>query len=313
MGTRSLSQGEFTKKDKDYKEKLARYVQDHKAWYQRKKEHESTLINFLQVLLGYILMGSGKERKFVILWGPEGNNGKTTLMNIICSIFGEYAVSIDPGILLSKKFDASSGSHTSHILDWQDRRFLFGDETESGKKIDTGFIKRASGNGEQVARGAHEKEMTRFRQTYTIVLLTNNLPYIPVDDSATWRRLVIVPFMWSFVESPSKPNEMPIDKNLEDDLKEEYPGIIKWIIDGAMIYKERQSLDIPEYVKNVAMGYREDSDPFKKFIDECFLFDDDYFTSARSAYNVYKAWCKDNSHHVVSEKKVRSTYDALES
>jgi P4 family phage/plasmid primase-like protien len=304
---------EFTKKDKDYKEKLAQYIQDHKAWYKSKKEYENSIINFLQVLFGYILIGSGKERAFVIFDGPEGSNGKTTLMNIICSLFGDYAVPIDPGILLSKKFDSASGAHTSHILDWMGRRFLFADETEAGKKIDTGFIKRITGNADQVARGAHEKELQRFKQTYTIILLTNSIPYIPAEEEATWRRVFIVPFKWSFVENPdpSKPYQVPIDKNLIEDLKEEYPAIIKWMIDGAEIYKTKQSLDAPESIRYTAANHRKESDPYVKFIDECIIFDDFHYTRARTLHNVYKAWCKDSGHVAVSEVKFSKHMERL--
>ncbi|SMP80984.1 phage/plasmid primase, P4 family, C-terminal domain-containing protein [Desulfonatronum zhilinae] len=296
---------EFNKKHKDYKELLARYILEHKDWFRRKKEHESSMIGFMQVLLGYILAGSGNERVFLIFWGPEGNNGKTTLMNIFCSIFGDYAVSIDPNVLLSKKMDTSAGAHSSHILDWEDRRFLFADETESGKKLDTGFVKRITGNGFLIARGAHEKEMSRFAQTFTVILLTNNRPHIPSDDSASWRRTLIIPFYWSFVNEPdpSKPNQLPIDKNLLEDLKDEYPGIIKWVIDGAEIYRQKQCLDIPECVKNATLGYKNESDIYLQFIMSCLEPDTDCRLKARSVYNVFLKWCHANNHQKVSEKK----------
>lgn len=294
---------EFNKKHKNYDELLKQHIQECKEWYRKKKEYVDSMLRFIQVLLGYILMGTGKERKFIIFWGPDGNNGKTTLMNIICAIFGEYAVSIDPNILLSKKIDISAGSHSSHILDWQDRRWLFADETESGKKLDVGFIKRVTGNGSLVARGAHEKELVRFVQTFTIILLTNSLPYIPVDDEPSWRRTLIVPFLWSFVENPAKPNQRLIDKNLLDDLKDEYPAIIKWIVDGAWIYKEQNCLDVPKCVKDKTQEYRDESDPYMQFANECLCRDYDCVIRASSMYNVYKAWCYNNNQKAVKIRR----------
>jgi P4 family phage/plasmid primase-like protien len=296
-----------------YTRDLEYYEKDCIEWERKKEEHETKMLMFIQRLLGYILMGSGRERKIIIFWGPNGNNGKTTLMNILCSVFGEYAVSIDPNILLSKKFDTSAGAHSSHIIDWQDRRFLFADETEAGKRIDEGFVKRVTGNGIMVARGAYDKEQTRFEQTFTIILLTNNLPYIPVDDDASWRRLVIVPFLWSFVENPqsSKQHQKTIDKNLMDKIKDEHLEIIKWVVDGAMMYKEQNSLDVPKFVAGTAIDFREESDPFKSYFLDCIEPSDNAYVKVSSAYKVYKVWCRENNHRAVTRKSFKEHMERL--
>jgi len=62
------------------------------------------VVEFLQVFLGYSLTGSTEERKFLIFYGP-GANGKTTLTNVLKSIWNSYALTVNPNLFIKNSPD----------------------------------------------------------------------------------------------------------------------------------------------------------------------------------------------------------------
>src|SRR5262249_52644962 len=68
---------------------------------------DRALQQFLQRWLGYCLTGVTTEHKFVFFYGT-GSNGKTTLLNLIAWIMGDYAVRAPMTAFLD------SGKHERH-------------------------------------------------------------------------------------------------------------------------------------------------------------------------------------------------------
>ncbi|GAB6059404.1 DNA primase family protein [Desulfonatronum parangueonense] len=288
----------------DYKKLIIAFRRNYKAYVKAKKKHEKVMVKFIQRLLGYTLLGTCKERKFIILYGPEGANGKTTLMTLLVKLLQEYAGNIDPKILLSSKADSTASGHSSHLVDLCGKLIVIADEIEENKKLDNGTVKRLTGNGQISARAAHSASHIRFYPTYTIFLLTNNLPHV-AQDPATWNRIIPIHFKWSYVENPQKPHEKAIDKNLGDRLLGELPEILKWLVDGALEYQEMNTLAVPDCIYDNLREYKESTDNYKLFVDDCLMIGDrkdPFFLSARKLYNFYTKWCKFNGYYIASEK-----------
>jgi putative DNA primase/helicase len=67
-----------------------------------------------------------------------------------------------------------------------------------------------------------------------------------------------VPFLYK----PHKP-----DKTLGAKLREEYPAILRWMIDGCLDWQVK-GLDLPDAVKQATSDYFEDEDVFGRWIAE---------------------------------------------
>ncbi|GAB6059336.1 hypothetical protein JCM31598_24530 [Desulfonatronum parangueonense] len=203
------------KSSPDYKKLIITFRRNYRNYVKAKKIHERTMVKFIQRLLGYVLLGTCKERKFIILYGPEGANGKTTLMTLLVKLLQEYAGNIDPKILLSSRADSTASGHSSHLVDLCEKLLAIADEIEEGKKLDSGTVKRLTGNGQISARAAHSANHIRFYPTFTIFLLTNNLPHV-AQDPATWNRIIPIHFKCNTVHfdqknvynEPSQPEEV---------------------------------------------------------------------------------------------------------
>src|SRR5207248_4116813 len=77
------------------------------------------------------------------------------------------------------------------------------------------------------------------------------------------RRIHLLPF--SITIPPEERN-----KSLADQLRQEWPGILVWMIDGCLAWQERGSLDPPECVRLATDEYFADQDLIGQWLaEEC--------------------------------------------
>src|SRR5262249_37071154 len=94
---------------------------------------------------------------------------------------------------------------------------------------------------------------------FKLLFLGNHAPRIVNLDDAIKRRFLLVPFL----HRPETPNP-----RLEEILMSEYPGILRWAIDGAVEWYTRGGLIVPATVENATAQYFADQDTFGAWIDE---------------------------------------------
>ena len=100
------------------------------------------------------LTGDVREHILAILYGPEGRNGKDTVLDPIRGLMGEYAGEAATSLLVSKKgFD----EHPTEIADLCGKRLVIGSETAENGKLKAATVKRLTGTkrvkGEVYAAG----------------------------------------------------------------------------------------------------------------------------------------------------------------
>jgi putative DNA primase/helicase len=107
-----------------------------------------------------------------------------------------------------------------------------------------------------------------FEPTHKLVLQTNAVPSLDHLDAAIRGRLHLVPFdrRWN---RPGEPDANPLlpdgNEHLVDDLRDEGPGVLNWIIRGAVRYA-KEKLTPPAEVVNMTRSYFEDQDWFGRWL-----------------------------------------------
>jgi len=99
-------------------------------------------------------------------------------------------------------------------------------------------------------------------------MLTNHKPHLDVDDSALKARVLLVPFLESFDDRRPVEghNHAPI-KNLSELLHAEAPGILAWLVRGAIEY-QAEGLKPPRVVMDATEQYLLGEDDLQRFLDE---------------------------------------------
>lgn len=247
-------------------------------------QNDQELIHFIQKIVGYSLTGSNAEQVMFILFG-NGRNGKSVLLNIIKYISGSYAKTMNATTIMQKHNNSGQGP-TSDIARLEGARLVVSSEANEGDRIDESLIKQMTGGDTLVARYSYGRDF-EFDPVFKLWMATNHMPKIYGTDEGIWRRLIIIPF----THTVKKEN---IDKNLEDKLKAESMGILKWAIDGAMMW-QREGLNPPEVIKQASQDYREEMDVIEAFISESCVVGDKFKVKASELFDAYKKWANETN------------------
>jgi len=251
------------------------------------------LVQFVQRIFGYALIGEVRQSLLVVLAG-QGRNGKSMIVEIMSEILGPLAGAIRSEMLLDQFRTASSAGPTPDIMALRGLRLAFASETDDGCRISPSRVKWLTGNDKLTGRNPHDKYEVQFKPTHTLFLLTNHKPHAPVDDFAFWERVVLVPFELSFVDrTPRADNERRADPDLPVKLRAELPGILAWLVKGCLHY-QREGLNPPPIVKDATAEYQRDEDLIADFLEDCCIIGPDYTAGATALYQSFEAWWQTN-------------------
>lgn len=249
----------------------------------------SDLVKYVQRLLGYGITGKSNHHILPIFWGPQGRNGKGTILETLKFILGELIHKTRTEVLMASRYTPQRGAADADTLAFRGKRIIWASETGDGKELDVNRIKELSGGDTLNARGPYTKRVIEFSPTHLIILLTNNRPKVPVDDDPLWDRLHLIPFNVRFIDNPQAPNERQADHNLLDKLRDEAPGILAWLVRGCLEW-QRIGLAPPDIVKVITQEYRQDEDDIRQFIADiwdCFHGED---IPVKRLHEMYLRW-----------------------
>jgi putative DNA primase/helicase len=236
-------------------------------------------VEFLQRAIGYSLTGDTSEQCVFMAYGT-GANGKSTLLEVLRSILGDYAMHTPAETLLSKGNGAGIPNDIARL---RGARFVTAVETDDGRRMAEPLVKMLSGSDTITARFLH-REFFEFKPTFKVWLATNHKPVIRGTDWAIWRRIRLVPFTVTIPEAER-------DKHLTEKLLREAPGILAWAVDGCREW-QRIGLAEPESVKAATEGYRDEMDPLSDWIEErCVVAPQ---LQGIGLYTDYSTWAKGN-------------------
>lgn len=180
--------------------------------------------DFVQVLFGSGLVGLPLERLLPIPYGT-GANGKSTLLELLLRMLGDYATSCDPDLLIGS---IERGGNTPALADLHGVRLVIGSETSKGCKLNTSRVKHITGNDTIRACRKYEHPF-EFQPSHTLVVATNHRPKVTDGGDAIWARLRLIPFNVKIENPVPRP---AIDERLDVDAS----GILNWLMAGCRTY-----------------------------------------------------------------------------
>lgn len=236
------------------------------------------VIDFMQRFLGYCLTGDTREQQFVIAFG-SGRNGKGTLLNLVLDILGDYAKTTPAETIYKKQTEKISND----IARLAAARFVLISEGEEGKRFDEPLIKKMTGQDRMSARFLY-KEDFEFMPQFKLCLMTNDKPTARGDDAALWSRIQLVPFTQKFEGAKQ-------DKTLVERLRteKEKAGVMRWLVEGCLRW-QRQGLNPPSEVVQATAEYRNESDKFQAWIDECCATGPLVTSLSSELYKSFESW-----------------------
>jgi len=251
-------------------------------------KNDKELIRYIQKAVGYSLSGDTSEQCAFFCYG-DGRNGKSTFLDTISDILGDYAINIQPDTIMVKR---QSGGANSDIARLRGARFVTSVEPEEGMRLNEGLIKQLTGGDRVTARKLYGNEF-EFKPEFKLWMGTNHKPIIRGTDTGIWRRVRLIPFTVQISESKA-------DKMLKHKLRQEYPAILNWATEGCLLWR-REGLKPPVAVEDAIKEYRSEMDVISSFLGEC--TSDSGSEKASEVYQAYKKWAVENSEYLMSSTK----------
>jgi P4 family phage/plasmid primase-like protien len=264
---------------------------------------EEDRINYLQELLGASLFGDARYHVLPVLAG-SGANGKSTLLDVVAGILGDYSASMPENFLL----DTSSNTHPTEIARLRGIRFAMASETRPDGKFNESRVKMLTG-GDMLSARFMNKNFFDFRPTHTLFLAVNHLPAVKSGGDGFWRRLRKMDFKVTIPKERQKENFAQLM------IETEGAGILDWMVKGA-VRVTVQNFNEPDSVRLSTLEYRHEEDHIAKFLDERVVAASNGSATKTAVFNAYRDWCDDNGERPITQnalnREVRSRMNVPE-
>lgn len=222
------------------------------AFLQQATNGDDELIRFLRQWAGYCLTGDTREHALMFVHGP-GGNGKGVFLNTIAGILGEYARNAAMDTFTA----SSSDRHPTDLAMLRGARLVTASETEEGRAWAESRIKALTG-GDTITARFMRQDFFEFLPQFKLTIIGNHRPVLRNVDDAARRRFNVVPF----THKPEK-----VDRQLETKLRQEWPEILRWMIEGCLDW-QRHGLVRPTIVLSTTADYFTEQDIVHQWMEE---------------------------------------------
>lgn len=257
---------------------------------------DKDLQEYIQRCVGYSLSGSNKEQCAYFLYGM-GNNGKSTFLDTIADMMGDYAANTQPDtLMLQSKVGGLGGGANSDIARLKSARFVTCEEPTEGVRLNEGLLKQLTGGSKVTCRFLYGDEF-EYTPEFKIWVATNHKPVVRGTDVGIWRRIKLIPFEVNIPKDK-------VDKNLKYKLRQEFPQILAWAVEGCMKWQS-DGVGEPPCVLEATKDYKQEMDLIAGFVEQCVVinYDTEEKIMASDLFAIYSKWAKQNNEWEMSAKR----------
>lgn len=250
-------------------------------------DHEDTdaCVDMLQEWAGTALLGGATARAICLVLVGPGNDGKSSVLSVIRSLFPPSAVcSIAPQDW-GRSFLAAglSGRRLNVVSEMPE------DDIVSGARF------KAVVSGDPITVEHKGRDPFTMACEAGHIIACNALPPTRDQSAGFWRRFAVIPCERSF-----SPDEARRDLWREV-VAEELGAIAAWAVAGAARAQTLQVFTTPESARAAKADWQHDTDQVRQCAEECFAALPPGTPSAEEStigdlYPVYRLWCAGAGH-----------------
>jgi putative DNA primase/helicase len=248
------------------------------------------MTSWLRRLFGYACVGEVREAILPLFFGL-GANGKTTLLEAVSGVLGDYATQAPQGFLVQ-----GPPQHPAEIAELAGARLVIASETNEDQKFDEAKVKQLTG-GDRLRARFMRQDWFGFAPSHTLILMTNHRPEVRSGGHGFWRRVREVPFLHAV------PEDKKVEKYHERLIVDHGPAIMAWLARGAAEYATSGLRD-PEGVRVATSEYQASTDTVARFVEDmCIVGGGDQVRCNSSKVRAaYEQWCAQEGENAISAK-----------
>ena len=248
---------------------------------------------FVAKAMGYCLTGD-LNKGIMFLWGT-GDNGKSVFLDVLFTVFGDYAMRTSPKLLYTNKYMDDVPEHQKAEL--FGKRLAVGNEVSENARLNEAAVKEVTGESTTSGCRKYEHPFT-FQQTAKIWIAGNHSPVVKGTDNAIWGRINKVHFPATFDKTKNT--------DIRERLLEESSGILNWLVNACRHCLRNGNKPPREVIRDVE-EYRREEDILREFVDDYLWQAEGSFVEVSEAYRVYQQWAKETGleHPLTRRRLVR--------
>lgn len=269
------------------------------AFLARIMSNDDSLVDYIWRAVDYTLTGDVSEQAFFFCYG-KGRNGKSTFVNLIRRMLGDYGAHTPTETFVVKQFDNAIPADLARLAGV---RMVTAIEANYNRPLDETKIKPMTG-GEPITARFVRQNYFEFDPLLKIWFVANDFPRVRATSDAFWRRVHMIPFS---VEIPAS----EVDPALPSKLENELPGILAWAVRGCLEW-QRIGLAPPPAVVRATDLWREGLNVVKRFVNECVIFERDSSVTGSGMYAAFKKWCEEHGEQPLPIQKYKRQMQELD-
>jgi putative DNA primase/helicase len=247
---------------------------------------DKELQNYLQRISGYALTGKTHEEQFFFFHG-SGANGKSTFLNCLHDIMGDYAEVAPLDLFTLSKFE----KHPTSMAGLVGCRLALATETENGSRWAETQIK-AIVDDAIIKTRLMRQDYFSFKPQFKLLISGNHKPNLSDVGVSMRRRINLIPFN-VIVEKGKR------DVKLKAKLRDEWPAILGWMIQGCIDW-QRHGIEAPAIVRDATDEYLESQDTLGSWISECCVTGVSCRSRSQELHKSWVTWCEQNETYKTS-------------
>ena len=263
---------------------------------------DRSLIAFAKRWFGYCITGEVNAHAMVFHVG-DGSNGKGRLMAALQNTLGAGYMGVGPRQMLHSKMGASP-----EVAGLLGKRMVTMSESKQDEEFDQGILKELTGADRLTARNLH-KGYFEFAPTHKLQLFTNDEPRITGQDEGIWRRIFLLSYDVKFgteAQVAAGTHHRVKDEWLDSKLALEAPGILAWLIEGAIEWYAH-GLQAPALVMKRTQDFRAEQDHTGQFLKERTIRDAKGSVAithgSESLYSAYRGWMREMNYYALGRNR----------
>lgn len=259
---------------------------------------DQDVLDFFILSCCTFLEGYNSPKVFYIWWGM-GNNAKSLVQTLVMKTLGDYCSSAPTSLVTGKRTESSNA--TPELCHVEKRLVVFLQEPNPDEKIKAGKMKEMTGNDSMYVRQLFKSGKTMVLKA-KIVIVCNNIIEIPGMDAAIRRRIVVIPFTSTFLDSSEyearaskgtlEQNSNVIDLSVERELLS-CRGAFMYLLCrrySEWVNHEGMSMSVPDVIKSVTEDYVTRNNYQLRFIRNFFHPVMGSSVAATEIYELFKEW-----------------------
>jgi len=247
----------------------SRKVREVMTWVRQTFIDKDLCETFLRLLASRLRSGN-PDKIFPVLSGESGDNSKSMWKKLIEQTFGPHYCSTLPDTILTEK--ERRGSASPEIARSDGSKIAMVMEPDEGQPILNSILKLLTGGDSFFARKLNENGK-EILATFVLFMMCNKIPIIPRSEKAVYNRLVVIPFLSTWVDphlAPRDPEEQYLSRTFPKDpnFDRKIPTMTKaflWILVQKYQDYLKHGLQVPDVVRKYTCKYWQETDVYELF------------------------------------------------